>query len=223
MKIYCPACSAPDEIELDLLWKKGPASARFVFWPCSALGCKKRKRASLGKWLRFANDSSSDISSWLKDTQTFDCEERPLAVTNKMFTQREIVQLNIHKKRKTAAYEDDCREVGVSECMRMKLLDMEEEPPLGCKNCRSKPHGCKKCYQFREQWRKVHQSVETKTSLVSSTIIISDVLRKRLLQEPEPRLGCRRCTNGCKSCRLRLAQWQKVHNTSSADAVQADS
>ena len=111
----------------------------------------------------------------------------------------------------------------MSECMRMRLSEIEEEPPLGCKNCRTKHHGCKKCYQFREQWRKVHQSVETKTSLVSSTITISDVLRKRLLQEPEPRLGCRWCIKGCKKCKLRLAQWQKVHDTSAADAVQEDS
>ena len=41
--------------------------------------------------------------------------------------------------------------------MRKKLVDMMEQPALGCSKCRKSPIGCKECRQTRDCWLFLHQ------------------------------------------------------------------
>lgn len=73
---------------MDLLWKRGNKSNRFVRWSCTTEACS-RKRSSLGNWLRFPKDHCSKISTWMKATGIHDDHTRPVHITVKEYMQRE--------------------------------------------------------------------------------------------------------------------------------------
>ena len=111
--IYCSECDAAQSIEMNLLWKRGSASHRFVRWACTTEVCSKKK-LTLGNWLRFQDDHGSKISKWMKATGIHDDRTRPVHITVKDYMQREElndrrqtrkrkgerVQIDIESKRK---------------------------------------------------------------------------------------------------------------------------
>ena len=103
VRIFCAKCNFAENIEYNLLWKKGSGKDRFVRWSCKNECCTQKKR-SLGNWLRFpVNESkkfaNSEISAWCMKYETHKDKERPVHMTLEKFMERDELT-GVEEKRK---------------------------------------------------------------------------------------------------------------------------
>ena len=99
--VFCSECQSSQSVEMDLFWKKGNRSNRFVRWSCTTDVCRQ-KQVSLGNWLFVQNDDSSNIAKWLKMSGLHDCFARPVHITSTEDIRREITKLEMQTTKRKA-------------------------------------------------------------------------------------------------------------------------
>ena len=95
--IFCSECNTAQSIDMNLFWKRGSNSHRFVRCSCTTDVCSQKK-VSLGNWLRFQSDPASKISKWMKATGVYDNRTMPVHLTVKEYMERD--ELNREKTQK---------------------------------------------------------------------------------------------------------------------------
>ena len=159
VSIFCPQCDAGQEIEMNLFWKRGYGTHRFIEWACENRDCRDahgrpHKIRTLGHWLRFQSDPNSKISTWLKEHEVYKDKERPVTMTSTVYMAQDTSTTSSSRKRKRESHAEPLA-MKMSNRVRTKLLGIAAEPSLGCGDCRYCLIGCPRCILRRDQWRAV--------------------------------------------------------------------
>ena len=77
--MFCPRCSEPKTIDMDLFWDF-ETSSRFKNARCLSTACK-RKCYKIGGWLRVRHDADATIRAWLEQNSCLQDSCRPTRMT----------------------------------------------------------------------------------------------------------------------------------------------
>ena len=100
--VFCSECHSSQPIDMNLFWKRGNRSNRFVRWSCTTDVCSQ-KNVSLGNWLLcLQNRRTSKIATWMKASRLHDHAARPVHITNTEDIRRVITKLETQTKKRKA-------------------------------------------------------------------------------------------------------------------------